>query len=302
MSYDTKKKFLELTENSKYKRVSESHPLEIYLGLDSNGNKVLRLNEKFEIQSVKSSAKIKVSQYKDSAYNSILFTNTGDDEIFYQFCNDLINTANICNPQTGYQFLLNRYSKWRKMFASNKETLSIAEIMGLIGELLFLKEFTFIKHGIHEGILGWSGTEPTHKDFSYDEEWFEIKSIDAQKSVVKISSLEQLDSTVEGTLVVIRLEKMSASFEGLSLNKLIAQIKDQIFDEDTLDIFENKLLQAGYTYLSAYDDIVFCYINKEAYRVTSNFPRLKRKDLPREIASVKYELLLNAIEEFKVKL
>lgn len=302
MKYNSKEKFLELSENSKYKRVNEVHPLEIYLGLDSHGNKVLRLNEQFEIQPVKSSAKIKVSQHNDVTYNSILFTNTGDDEIFYQFCNDLINTSNMCNTQIGYQFLLNRYSKWMKMFASNKEALSITEIMGLIGELLFLKNYSFEKYGVRNAMFGWSGTESTHKDFSYDDEWYEIKCIETHRSVVKISSLEQLDSVVDGTLVVIKLEKMSASFDGVSLNKLIGQIKEQITNEEVLDIFENKLLQAGYIFTPTYDDIVFCYISQEAYSVSQDFPRIKKNSLPREIAGVKYEILLNTIEGYKVNL
>ena len=114
------------------------------------------------------------------------------------------------------------------MFATNKEILSVIEIMGLIGELLFLKDYSFGKYGMRSAILGWSGTEPTHKDFSYDDEWYEIKCIDTHKTAVNISSLEQLDSVVDGKLVIIKLEKMSASFDGLSLNKLIKEVKAQI--------------------------------------------------------------------------
>ena len=302
MSYDSKEKFSALRENSKYIRVSDTHPLELYLGLDSQGNKTLRLNEKFDIQPVKSSAKITIQQYKGEGINSILFSNIGEEDIFYQFCNDLIDTSSNCSPQSGYQFLLNRYSKWRKMFASNKDALSQAEIMGLIGELLFLKDYAFVRYDANSAVLGWSGVEPTHKDFSYDDDWFEIKSISTHKNTVPISSLEQLDSINEGTLVVYKLEKMSASFNGVSLNKLVSQIKEAINNEDTLDVFENKLLQAGYTFLSIYDDSVFCIIGRDTYRVSSEFPRLKRSEIPSEIASVKYELIINSIEGFKVKL
>ena len=287
MSYDSKSKYVGLNENSKYIRVSEGHPLELYLGLDAHGHKTLRLNERFEPQSVKSSAKIHVQQIKFEEYNSILFTNTGDEDIFYQFCNDLINTSKICSSNEGYQFLLNRYAKWRKMFAGSKDTLSLNEIMGLIGELLFLKDFAFTRYGIGSAVLGWSGQEPTHKDFSYGDEWYEIKSIDTHRNTITISSLEQLDSVNDGTLVVYKLEKMSASFNGITLNKLITQTKALITDEETLDVFENKLLQAGYVYLPFYDEIVFCLIGHDTYKVTTTFPRIKRNELPAQIASVK---------------
>jgi hypothetical protein len=302
MSYDSKLKFGALTENSKYIRVCEKHPLELYLGLDAHGNKTLRLNERFEPLSVKSSAKITIQQIKFDGYNSILFTNTGDEVIFYQFCNDLINTSRICEQHNGYQFLLNRYAKWKKMFAGNKDALSLTEIMGLIGELSFLKDYTFGKYGISNAVLGWSGQEPTHKDFSYGDCWYEIKSIDTHKNTVTVSSVEQLDSVNEGVLVVYRLEKMSASFNGVSLNNLVTQIKRLITDEEALDVFENKLLQAKYIYLPSYDEIVFCLTGREAYQVPAHFPRLKRNELPSQIAGVKYELLINSIEEFKIKL
>ena len=302
MSYDSKSKFTTLRENSKYIRVSEEHPLELYLGLDSHGNKTLRLNGRFEIQSVKSSAKIKVQHYKDDKSNSILFSNIGEEEIFYHFCNDLIDAATVCNPRDGYQFLLNRYSKWKKMFAGNKDALSLFEIMGLIGELLFLKDYSFAKYGINNAVLGWSGSEPTHKDFSYDSDWYEIKSMDTHRNTITISSLEQLDSVNDGILIVYKLEKMSASFKGVSLNKLISQIKEMLVNEEILDIFENKLLQAGYVCLPFYDEIVFCVMSQEAYKVSQNFPRIIRECMPREIAAVKYELLINLIEEYKIKL
>ncbi|MCL1944392.1 MAG: PD-(D/E)XK motif protein [Firmicutes bacterium] len=302
MIYDSKAKFATLKEISKYIRVNEIHPLEIYLGLDQFGNKTLRLNENFEPQNVKSSAKIVIQQVKTQEYNSIMFINSGDDDIFYSFCNDLICTSTNCNVGFGYKFLLNRYTKWKKMFASNNSILSQNELSGLIAELLFLKDISIQKYGVRDAIMGWSGQEPTHKDFSYGDIWFEIKSLEANKSSLIISSLEQLDSIVDGMLVVYRLEKMSASFDGISLNSLIANIKDLILDEECLDIFENKLIQAGYYYNVSYDEFVFCNMSMQAYVISQDFPRLQRTQLPNSILSVKYELSLNAIEGFKTNI
>lgn len=302
MLYNSREKFLKLIENSKYIRVDESHPLELYLGLDSEGNKTLRLNEKFDIQSVISSAKIAVHQYKDKNNNSLLLSNMGDDGIFFQFCNDLIDTSRKCEIEKGYQFILNRYYNWKKMFATNNELLSLQVIMGLIGELLFLRKFSFLNYGIRVGVVGWSGPEPTNKDFSYGKDWFEIKSLSANKSTVMISSIEQLDSVCEGTLVLFRLEKMSTSYEGISLNKLIWEIKSMLEDESTLDMFEEKLIQVGYSYAENYDESVFSLISIDAFKVSENFPRLERNVIPSEISNVKYELDINSIEKFKVNL
>ncbi|MCL2599294.1 MAG: PD-(D/E)XK motif protein, partial [Firmicutes bacterium] len=115
-------------------------------------------------------------------------------------------------------------------------------------------------------------------------------------------SFEQLDSVVEGRLVIYKLEKMSPSFAGLTLNALVARIKGSLADENTLDIFENKLIQAKYAYDSVYDEMVFCNMGCEAYVVDDKFPRLKRNQIPRQIVGVKYELSINAIAEAKVQL
>ena len=100
--------------------------------------------------------------------------------------------------------------------------------MGLIGELLFLKNILFEKYGIEKSIEGWSGQDRTRKDFSYEDKWYEAKAISFNKDTVAISSLEQLDSEISGELAIILLEKMSPSYLGVTLNQLF------------LDIFEVK--------------------------------------------------------------
>jgi len=300
--YDAKAKLEPVLENGKFIRVDAEHPLELYLGLDSKGNKTLRLNEQFEIKPAKGSAQISIQQFKNDGYNSIHFSNMGEADIFYQFCNDLIDTSRMCIPDNGYQFLFNRYAKWKKMFSGDKNALSLNEIIGLCGELLFLRDKAIDKYGKRDAIMGWSGCEPTHKDFSFDNVWYEIKAMNSAKNTVYISSIEQLDSICDGLMVVYKLEKMSASYNGISLNKLIAEIKELLADEETLDIFENKLIQAGYVYSPSYDDVVFCLMGVDSYNVTRGFPRILRDSVPREIVNIKYDLFLNAIEEFKVKL
>ncbi len=45
---EIKDKFDEIKINSTYRRVSDSHPLELYLGLDERGFKTLRFNGNFD--------------------------------------------------------------------------------------------------------------------------------------------------------------------------------------------------------------------------------------------------------------
>ena len=63
----------------------------------------------------------------------------------------------------------------------------------------------------------WMGPLLGHKDFEIDDTWYEVKSVNENAIQVTISSLEQLESDVNGYLVVVRLEDTS-SVSGCSIN------------------------------------------------------------------------------------
>ena len=171
--------------------------------------------------------------------------------------------------------------------------------MGLIGELLFLKDFVFPKYGQTNGLNGWSGPEPTHKDFSFGNEWYETKAISSFKNSVIISSLEQLDSEYEGKLIVYKLQKMSPSFDGVSLNKLVSEVLGILSLDTDKDLFANKLQQAGYVFNEHYDDFVYEVSSIDKYIVNEDFPKIKKESIMNGIGSIKYEILLGYIEKFK---
>lgn len=154
-------------------------------------------------------------------------------------------------------------------------------------------------YGVTEALKGWSGPEPTHKDFSYENTWFEIKAINSFKSTVSISSLEQLDSEYDGKLVIISLEKMSPSFNGIKLNNVVKELMDTMAFENDKDVFFAKLKQAGYSYNEVYDNYVYNFIKEEMYAVTDDFPRIRKMELPIGVTKVKYEIEISQIEKFK---
>lgn len=298
-----KAKLESINQNSTYIRVSESHPLELYLGKNEKGYLTLRYNGNFVPTKVLSTNFIEIKQIKTSQGNSILFSFNSEENnsLFYHFCEDIITETEKFTGENdnGYMEIINRYNQWKKMFTGNKKVLSENEVIGLIGELMFLKEFIFKNYNITEGLNGWSGPEPTHKDFSIKNEWYEIKAISTFKNTITISSLEQLDSELDGHLVVYQFEKMSSSFNGVTLNNLILEITNELQYEIEKDIFFEKLKQVGYSYNEIYDNYVYNFVERDSYLVDKNFPRIKMIDLPKEIIKVQYELSLSMIEKNK---
>ena len=290
-----------ISHNSQYIRVTESHPLELYIGKNEKGFPTLRYNGSVQPVKIVGNSILEIKQVKTASFVSILFSYTSKENLslFYNFCEDIINQTNDYKGNEGYLEIVNRYNQWKKMFYSSSKILSENEIMGLIGELMFLKDNIFPIYGITNGLNGWSGPEPTHKDFSYKNEWYEIKSINSFKNTITISSIEQLDSTVEGKLVVYLFEKMSPSFNGISLNLLVKKMLNIIQYEGNKDIFVEKLKQVGYSYNEIYDNYVYNMIDVHKYIVDSNFPKIKSQDLPNGIGKVQYEIILSLIEKFE---
>lgn len=94
------------------------------------------------------------------------------------------------------------------MFVPSKNTLlTEPEILGLIGEILFLRGELAAHIGLSGALKSWSGQELTHKDFPCEDSWFEVKTIYLGTQTVKIPSLEKLTSDIDGELIVYTLEK-----------------------------------------------------------------------------------------------
>ncbi len=298
---EIKLKFDAIQFNSQYIRVTENHPLELYLGKNDRGYLTLRYNGNFVPSKIAGSELLEVKQVKTSKYFSILFSYNSRENVslFINFCEDIINQTSNYFGEYGYKEIVNRYIQWKKMFSTGNKILSENEVLGLIGELLFLKDIISMGKEVGVALSGWSGPEPTHKDFSYENNWFEIKSINSFKNSVFISSIEQLDSDIEGDLVIYSFEKMSQSFDGISLNALVLNISNMLKYELEKDVFFDKLKKTGYFYNEVYDNYVYNLVNINKYRVANEFPRIKASNLPRGVGNVKYELLLSFIEKFK---
>ena len=288
-----------------FSRVDTDHILELYIGLDEKGRKSIELRSDFNPRIVKGPSAIEVNRYYNQKYKTLRFSLT-DEEIsglFYTFCEDLIEqTRDLKDEKGGYNAIVLRFHQWKKMFVSSKKDfLNESQIMGLIGELLFLRDILSKRIGLSEALRSWSGQELTHKDFSYGETWTEVKTIRRSSQAVHITSLEQLDSIRDGELAVYALEKMSSGYDGITLNKLIVKIRNLFADSDDRDLFMAKVALQGYEYHNYYDDFVFELIYSKMFKVCAGFPKLTPQDVPEAILKASYDIDLNKIEEFEIK-
>lgn len=294
--------FSEGFKRGQFLRIKEHDSLHLYLGKDESGRYALEYQGHYTPAKLLGSEVISVAQTKNNTLYSLCFSLENADllEYFCTFCEDLINsTLEIADDNIGYKTLSQRFLSWKKLFRPNQARLNENEIMGLIGELLYLKEQLFPKQGIDKALESWTGPEYTHKDFSIDEEWHEIKTISVGKGTIRISSLEQLDSDIAGTLSVYELEKMSSTYNGLKLNAIVSDIIGMLSTIQR-EVFMEKLSQYGYDFSPEYNNYVYTVANFSRYIVDREFPRLKHELIPMSIARVQYDILLAEISSFLI--
>ena len=304
MSINVKEAFERFNDANFFSRVDNQHILELHIGLDDKGQKAIELRAAFTPRKVTGTAAIEVNQFKKPEYNTIRFS-LCDEEVsglFYMFCEDLIEeTKGLKNRDEGYTAIINRFFQWKKMFvAASGALLTEPEIMGLIGEILYLKDHLSQKLGPYDALKSWSGQELTHKDFSYNNTWTEVKTVKSGAQTVRISSLEQLESDEPGSLAVFMLEKMSMAYNGITLNKLVVEARNQFSSGEDRDRFMSKVAMQGYEYKNYYDEFVYELSDYMEYRVSEGFPRLTPKDVAPAIRKAAYDISLADIKPFEI--
>ena len=284
-------------------RVGENRELSLFVGKDEKGNYAFDFRGSYLPVKIAQSDVITVQQGK-SGENYILRFSLSNNELleyFCTFCQDLLDsTESIKNDEEAYKTLSSRYFSWKKLFRPNKGVMNDNEVMGLIGELLFLQDYMIPQYGVEIALDSWMGPEKTHKDYSTENSWYEIKAISAGKDFVKISSLEQLDSDDEGILAVYCLEKMSPTFSGIKLNTLVQSLMSKMRTPLNRETFMSKLSLYGYDFSPEYDNYVFTNVGFSMYGVGKDFPRICKKNVPNAINKIQYEIYLSELEEYKL--
>lgn len=302
---DIRSQFSAFSRPEYFSRIDDEHILDLHIGLDEKGRKSIELRSMFKPVKVTGTSAIDVTQYTKPEYNTIRFSLKDDDMsgLFYKFCEDIIEqTKDLKNEKDGYKAITTRFFQWKKMFVLSKNIfLTEPEIMGMIGEILFLRGPLADEIGLSEALKSWSGQELTHKDFSCSDKWYEVKTISRGNTTVRISSLEQLDSDKNGELIVYSLEKMSPAYNGISLNKLIFETRQMFLSADDADTFLAKVAMQGYEYNNYYDEFVFEASGLTRYKVTEQFPKLTHANVPKEITKANYDLALAEIMSFSTK-
>lgn len=287
------------------RRIHVNSSLKVYYGITID--KLFRISfistiRPFELESTK---EIKVTQGKES--DNVYWTcfdllNDDVKNIFFVFCDSIVESIVDCKDDSeALRLLRERYYSW-KLLLRSKGKMPYEIYQGLYGELYFLKTELANKVGIEKAVLSWVGPEGYSKDFSLNDTWFEIKTIGTSSTSIKINSLAQLESNVNGHLVIVVVEKMSDQFENelCSVSTLYRSILNEINSHEIRENFINKILKYGFIDdETALNNTRFDVKSINYYSVDSEFPKLTRETIKMSaISQVTYDLIISAIEKY----
>lgn len=284
-------------------QIDTEHPLEWHIGYQSISQRTLLLISDVPVGAVESSKSMKVSRRQRESDNrwtlSFELLRNEQQEVFAILCSDIIEHSRVVpNEKESLGLVIQRYKQWSKLLESQKSGLMDESTRkGLLGELLFLEQ-RLADFGEHMStIQGWSGADSADQDFMYPDGWFEVKSIGASATSVTVSSLEQLDCVDEGTLVIMRIDKVAPDRVGaVSLNEVVYRMSEILIESSVaLDLFRTKLSEYGYIDLQEYSEQKYYWSGQQYYRVNESFPKLTAKTIPTQIVSAHYELSLPSL-------
>ena len=297
----------EFTNNQK--RLPVDSILTMYFGYSDEGYMRLSFMSSIEAPQIKSTKFLRITQGFESEkvyWTCIDLLQSNADKVFFSFCADMVQCLEGINDE--YFALLalkRRYQAWKALFKAGKgHRLTQEELRGLFGELYYLKNYIIKEYGVRNAILGWAGPDAKSKDFSIDNDWFEVKTIGANQEVIHISSLSQLSSNIDGHLVVIRTESMSELYENkdCSIIELFNSIFELLGDEELETEFAKKMANYGFDMNAEEFGSKFEVKSIDKYIVNEKFPCLREKDIKHEaIADVAYSLFVKLLSEYKEK-
>lgn len=289
----------------KQKKIFVGSALKVYYGITTENYLRISFMSTIEPLKIESTKELRVSlgQESDNVYWTCFdLLNPSGNIVFYAFCNDLVDSIiDIYDEKEALLELKNRYHSWKSMFR-NKRKMSPETNQGLFGELYFIDKYLLNRYNVDDVIDSWAGPNGYSKDFSINDTWFEVKTALSTSTTIKISSIGQLSSTTPGNLVVIKLDKMSESYDDGYSNifDLFKSIMAKIKSNETKEKFIEKLLKYGFDIDENANAEKYKFMNISIYYVDEDFPRLTEKDIKfQEIGKITYELILSALEKFK---
>lgn len=190
---------------------------------------------------------------------------------------------------------------WHKQ---RKFLLSEEKQIGLICELEFLSRIININNIFI--LNSWTGPSKGKYDFTFSENFFEIKGTKRNKHSHIINGLDQLNYDAEKNLFVVSyILSPTNGQNSKSIKNYVRNISNLLNDNyEAFDMFSSFLYEYGYNPLDEDDYESFDFQEILVYKVNDNFPKLIPSmivnSLSERISKVNYRVDLDGLKSKKI--
>lgn len=290
-----------------------SHPLDFRIGRDSRGRYVFLLDALGPSGGRPALPKvmginIEMDVLPAERVRLVLTLHDGSDlQNFCLMCSGLMLATRTVSPShssEGLMKTLEELHRWHEMLKRRRDSrLTRSERIGLVGELLFLRDALVPRIGIGPSVQAWTGHERHEQDFVIGSAIFEVKTqIVTADRMISIASEDQLDP-VQGRILVCN-QGIAPAPEGTpgscTLNSLARELAELATRAGggVSDLFAIAILSAGYEPHQEYDEDTWTLVDRALYGVRDDFPRIERRDLRRGVEQVRYKVRVSDCQPY----
>jgi hypothetical protein len=298
------------------RRASANHPLDFFRGRSHAGHYIFVLTADEGCRELPKPPKLSgidvsvESKAGDGARLVLTLEDRDQFDIFRALCGHLLD-ATADHPRgangPGLRLVLRRLSDWHNLLRRRREgSLTAEEIIGLVGELMFLRDQVLPRAGLAGGVAAWRGAHRDEQDFAFGSWQIEVKTqLSTSDQRLLISSEAQLDTAGSRLLLCHQAVARAKTGGGaVSLNVLVEHLTRAVTSAGSvaLEQFETALEACGYVWREEYDEAEWLLTNRRLFEVRDAFPRLTPVMLPPGVHAVSYAILLSACQGFAVDL
>jgi hypothetical protein len=298
------------------RRASSTHPLDFFRGRNHAGQYIFALTASDGCRDLPKPPRlngidVSVERRRGDGARLVLTLNDRDQfDIFRALAGHLLDaTADHPNGAdgSGLRLVLRRLADWHNMLRRRREgLLTTEEIIGLVGELLFMRDQVMPRVGLAGSVAAWRGAHRDEQDFAIGAWQIEVKTqLSTSDHRLLISSEAQLDTAGSRLLLCHQgVSRAPASCASVSLNALIIDLTHRLTEAGPLVVeqFEAALEACSYSQREEYDEPAWVLTDRQLFEVRDDFPRLTPSMLPAGVHGVTYSILLSSCKGFEVDL
>lgn len=222
--------------------------------------------------------------------------------VFAVLCEDVaVAAASASSPRQALRDWTGRLHVWQAFMALHGASgLSQAAVLGLIGELLILRDELIPCAGVRAALELWTGPRGEPNDFALPGGFLEVKSTSRQSpEVMEIANVAQLDDS-RGSILLAHV-RLRPDPGGLTLPQLVREIRSTVVEQaaERVVYFHDLLMAAGY--VEAQADLYgsgYTPDRTDFFRVEGDFPRVTREELRLGVRNCSYSIDVEACRPF----